>query len=287
MPKRPTEPRRVRREAARNARKAQLTMDDLPLPSDPVKVPRKEKRAKRAYVFTFLGVGAGLGSWGYFVVNPSPSVYFGAGLIALALTCCAIAFWEYLDWSPRVKVPVLVCSLAILSVVSFRWIAFETRPSFTFMVPGIVANGNSWDFIVNHRGPKGSEAVQILFTDDDREKAVLAEHRQILTPQDINSYTRILNYPEVNPNGQGQIFALQFIWTPLILDHEHYTIEITDRHHGGIHQELQIERVNGKWFWATQITENGKRLLDCKDAGFPYGERAPIPCFPKFTNPGD
>jgi len=118
-------------------------MDDLPLPSNPIKAPRKEKWDKRAYVFTLLGVAAGLFSWGYFVIAPSPSAYFGSGLIVLALTCCAIAFWEYFNWSPRIKVLVLVCLLIIFGVASFRWVAFETRPSFTFMVPGIVVNDNS------------------------------------------------------------------------------------------------------------------------------------------------
>lgn len=129
--------------------------------------------------------------------------------------------------------------------------------------------------------------MQILFIDDDRQKSILDKHPQRLTLEDLDSYEKMLNYPEINPNGQGHIFAPQFIWTPLILDHEHYTMEITDRDHRGIHQELQIERANGKWFWATQITENGKPLLDCKDAGFPYGSKAPIPCFPKVLNPED
>jgi hypothetical protein len=261
-------------------------MGDLPLPSDPVEVPRKKKRDKRAYVFTFLGVGAGFGSWGYFVINPSPSASFGSCLMLIALACCAIAFWEYFDWRPRMKAPFLILSLVILGIVGLRWVAFETRPSFAFIVPGVVVNNNSWDFIINHRGPKSSESVQMLFTDDDRQKALVSEHPKSLTPQDMNSYMRMLNYQEINPNEQGHIFALQFIWTPLVFDHEHYTIEITDREHRAIHQELQIERVNGKWSWATQITENGKPLLDCKDASFPYGSRAPIPCFPNVTSPG-
>jgi hypothetical protein len=254
--------------------------------SDPAKAPGKEMRDKRAYFLTLLGFAAGLFSWGYFVIAPSPSIYFGSVLLAIALTFCAIAFWEYCDWRLRTKVSVLTPSLIILSTLGLQWVAFETRPSFAFIVPGVVLGNNSWDFIINHRGPKTSESVEILFTDDDKKKAVLSERPQGVTPQDISTYTKILNYPEVNPNGAGHFFALQFQWTPSIFDHEHYTMEITDRNHRNIHQELQIEFVNGESFWATQITENGKQLLDCKDAGFPYGSKAPIPCFPKVTGPG-
>ncbi len=249
---------------------------------------RKQREDRDAYVLALVGVAAGLGSWGYFVVAPEPSAVLGYSLIVLALICSGIAFWIYVKWPNRFRVPVLVCSFIALGVVSFRWVGYETRPSFTFIVPGVVLGGNSWDFIVNHRGPKSSESVQILFTDDDRKKAILAEHPQLLTPRDINSYQRILEYPEVNPDGRGEIFALQFVWKPFIMDHEHYTMEITDKDHRGLHQELQIENVGGKWYWATQITdsERGERLLDCKDSGFPYGKRASIPCFPKITFPG-
>jgi len=260
---------------------------EIPLPSDPIqRKTTKEKKDKRARVFTFFGVGAGFASWGYFVIDPQPSIYFGACLLWLAIACFAVAFWDHFEWHIKLKLLVAIIGFAVLGIASMKWLVYEARPSFTFLVPGAVLNQNSWDFIVNHRGPKSSESVQILFTDDDKKKAILSEHPQSLTRQDINSYMQILNYPEINPNGQGQIFALQFMWTPLIFDHEHYTMEITDKDHQDIHQELQIERVNGKWFWATQITENGKPLLNCKDAGFPYGDKASIPCLPKVTNPG-
>lgn len=283
------EPRRVRREAARRAKKeGTKTIDDLPLPSDPIRGSRKRRRDKLAYVFTLLGLAAAFSSWTYSVINPSPSRYLGSVLLVISLACCSIAFWEYFEWGLRVKIPVLIVSLVALGILGLRWVAFETRPSFTFMVPGVVFVPNTWDFIVNHRGPKCSNSVQILFTDKDRASAISNSHPQVVTPEDIGSYTRLLKYDQVCPNGHGQIFALQFQWTPLNLDHEHYSMEITDSSHGGIHEELQVERVNGKWFWATQITdsENKRTLLACKDPGFPYGEKSPVACFPKFTQGG-
>ncbi|MGH9757729.1 MAG: hypothetical protein ACRD4M_08325 [Candidatus Acidiferrales bacterium] len=236
-----------------------------------------------------MGIAIALLSWAYFVITPSPSSDFGLVLVIIAEICIGIALWQLIEWPTKVKVPVFVALLATTTALAHKWVTYETRPSFTFLVPAVVVNGNSWDFIVNHRGPKSSKSVQILFIDDDRRKAILTAHPQGLAPQDIESYQKILTYPEVDPDGRGQIFALQFIWTPLVLDHEHYTFEITDSEHWNIHQEVEVERVRGKWFWATQITdsENRRQLLNCRDVGFPYGSGTPIPCFPKVNDPAN
>lgn len=270
-------------------REREICEVELPLPSDPSHNRQaKEKRDKRARVFTFVGAGAGFAPWGYLVVNPTPSFPFGAVLLLLAIICVVIAFCEHFEGRKRFRIPASIILAAILGIASMKWLVYETRPSFSFLVPGAVFNGDAWDFIVNHRGPKSSESVQILFIDDDRRSALLAQRPRIVTSQDIDSYQRILEYPEVNPDGRGQVFALQFVWKPLVMDHEHYTMEITDNEHRDIHQELQIEKVDGKWYWATQIidSENKDKLLVCKDAGFPYGEKSPLACFPKFTDPG-
>ena len=52
-------------------------------------------------------------------------------------------------------------------------------------------------------------------------------------------------------------------------------------------QDLQIERVNDKWFYAMHVKdrEGGKVLLNCKDKGFPYGEHREEPCFPSVIMP--
>jgi hypothetical protein len=251
------------------------------------KITRKQKE-KFAKVFTFLGLAAGFGSWGYFVVAPNPSLVFGSLLLVCGFIFCTAAFWEYVEWGLKVKIPLLIVATITVGGAGFRWIRHITRPSFTLMIPGVVLNGDSWDFIINHRGPKTSESVQILFVDKDRQAAVLAAKPKSLTPEALNTYQRILNYPQVNPKGHGNIFAQQFIWTPLILDHEHYAIEITAKDRN-VHQDLRIERVQGKWVWASQIrdAETGEQLLNCKDPGFPYGPKASIRCFPDMTKPSD
>jgi hypothetical protein len=159
------------------------------------------------------------------------------------------------------------------------------------MVPAVIAvilNGNSWDFIINHRGPKSSESVEILFVDKDREQDALKRSPTYLSSEAIQTYQRILRFPEVNPTNRGNIFAKQFVWTPLVLDHEHYVIDITAKDRT-VHQELQIERVKDKWLCATQLTDrkSGKQLLSCKDVDFRYGDKAPIRCFPEVTQPSD
>jgi len=160
-------------------------------------------------------------------------------------------------------------------------------PSFVFVVPGVVLNGNSWDFIVNHRGPQPSFHVEILFV-DDMKKEQTTRGKTSLTVDELSSYQIILRYPEIDPRGRGSIYATQFIWTPPVLDHERYAVDITWRERR-VHQKLQIERVEGKWLWATQVTdgESGKLLVDCKDIGFPYGPPKSKACFPEMLQPGD
>ena len=241
---------------------------------------------RKTKLLTLIGLAAGFGSWGYFVLAPDPNVYFGCTLIVLCYFFLAFAFWNFIGWKLKYRIAILLLAFAIAFATSYYWVRYITRPSFVFMVPGVVLNGNSWDFLINHRGPKTSESVQILFVDQDKQSEVLRSHSS-LSGADLDSYQRLITYPQINPMGRGQIFAQQFIWTPPVFDHEHYTIEITAKDRS-IHQDIQIERVQGKWLWATQVKdrETGKQLLNCKDDGFPYGDQAPVRCFPEMTEPG-
>ena len=101
----------------------------------------------------------------------------------------------------------------------------------------------------------------------------------------LNSYQSVLKYPEINPGGRGSLFGLQFAWQPLVLEHEHFAADITAKDRT-LHQELQIEKVAGKWLWATQIKDRdtGKQILNCKDNGFPYGPTASTRCFPEMLS---
>lgn len=157
--------------------------------------------------------------------------------------------------------------------------------SFPFMVPGVWFLDGRWDFIINHRGDVPSYNVEMLFQDVIKQQAVLAG-KTSLSADDINSYQTILRYPEVDPKGRGAIFAKQFAWAPPIVEHEKYAIEITWRD-GHAHEDLNIERVGGKWFYAMKVenTEANTVLIDCMDAGFPADKSGREPCLPKYTLP--
>jgi hypothetical protein len=162
----------------------------------------------------------------------------------------------------------------------------EHSKSFPFVVPGVWIVTGAWDFIVNHRGGETSFNVEIVLTDVVKRKQVLAKVTDVLTPEQLNSYQFTIKYPEIDPNGRGSLYAKQFQWAPPDAEHENYSIEINWRD-GSVHQDLQIEKVGDRWFWATQIRdrETGQMLVNCKDDGFPYGPPGNRPCFPEMARP--
>jgi hypothetical protein len=157
---------------------------------------------------------------------------------------------------------------------------------FPFVIPGVWVNSNTWDFIVNHRGSSPSYNVEILFLDRVKLEQV-TKGKTALTSEEIESYQKIIRYDEIDPKGRGSIFARQFLWTPPNPDHEHYSINITWRD-GTIFEDLRIERLGDKWFWAMQLTdrETNKVLVNCNDKGFPNGNPQVKACFPEMTLPG-
>jgi hypothetical protein len=80
------------------------------------------------------------------------------------------------------------------------------------------------------------------------------------------------------------MFAKQFFWTPQDADHERYEIVISSRDRT-VHQELQIERISRKWFWASKVTDSatGESLIDCNDRGFPGAQPHKPDCFPAYV----
>jgi hypothetical protein len=180
--------------------------------------------------------------------------------------------------------------LGLLGVV---WVTFlgaaghsikVAMPSFVFVVPGIWLNGDTWDFIINHRGTRTSYSVEILFVDKDR-REYLTRTQKSLTPDDLNSYQMLLRLPEVNPKGRGSVFAKQFMWKPFSPLRSHFEAEITWRD-GSVHEEVEIAKIQDKWTYAISLTdrESGKSLLRCHDKEFPSTETLP-PCFPAVTLP--
>ena len=222
-------------------------------------------------------------SLGFPIVFPNadsvPLMYFGWTLWGLTLALLLLAFWLQPVGKRWAKIVLSFVAVFVFLLAAHRNIVQRLRPSFVFMAPGVVLNGDTWDFITNHRGPKSSFNVQILFMDEDR-KNYLTRTKTSLTPDDINSEQALWALPEVNPLGRGNIFAQQLIWKPFNLSFSHFTAEITWRD-GSVHEELQIARVQDKWQYAMRVNdrESGKRLIWCRDKDFPSNETLP-PCFP-------
>lgn len=208
-----------------------------------------------------------------------------AGL-AIALAWCLFKFLSRFTWRPWQKnIPIVLAPL-LVGGFAYGNIQERLKPSFVFVVPGAVLNGDSWNFIVNHRGPKTSYSTQILFQDENRLE-YLRRTKQNLTPQDLNSYQTLLSIAEVNPKGRGSIFAKQFQWRPFSFENSRFTAEITWRD-GGAHEEIRIVRIQNKWKYAISLNnkETGKNMFRCKDDGFPSSDaQPPLPsCFPGINS---
>jgi hypothetical protein len=247
----------------------------------------RDKERKRGRIFTYAGISVSLASWGYFALVQDPNVISGCGLIFLAACCWAMGFWDFVEWAHPKKLVTVLCALLLVGIGDYYWGSFLNRPSFAYMWPGAWINNNTWDFIIGHKGPKTSRSVEILFMDLDKQNEVL-KGRTSISRQDIDTYQKILNYPEVNPKGRGHVFATQFLWTPLVPNHEHYAMQITASDIT-VREEVQIERVSDNWLFAMEVRdwESKKVLLSCRDPGFPYGQPAKSKCVPDVTLSGD
>ena len=126
--------------------------------------------------------------------------------------------------------------------------------SFVFVVPGVWLNGDTWDFVIQHRGPDTTYNVDITFIDEDRMRNAQQHPNE---PAQTH-----LHYPEISPHKSG--IAKQLLWKPVVPDHEHYQVVIESRK-TNIFQVLNIERINSKWVWETRITDTdhaNKTLLE-------------------------
>ena len=109
--------------------------------------------------------------------------------------------------------------------------------------------------------------------------------RDSATVSELNASQKELRFEEVDPEGRGAIFARQFLWKSPVFEHEHFSVEVSSRN-GKFHQELYLERVDGKWNYATFVknAETDKTVFSCRDRGFPQSIAIPIEsqqlCFP-------
>lgn len=256
-------------------------------PPSSKRAPRTHRLLKKPWFWSVLSFFVALG---FPIVVPNAesifAVYFGWLLWSLPVVLFLAGLWQesrFPQWINSVLV--LACAATFLWA-AHRNIVDRLRPSFVFIAPGVVLNGDTWDFLANHRGPKTSYNTQILFIDEDR-KDYLTRTQTSLTPADINSCQVLWALPEVNPMGRGNIFAQQFLWKPFNLSFSHFTAEITWRD-GSVHEEIQIARVKDKWQYALRVSdrESGKRLIWCRDSEFPSSDAMP-PCFPQVTEPSE
>jgi hypothetical protein len=257
-------------------------------PDNSSQMPPEKTPPSRDWIFAllFLLISAALR-----LLIPADSktgIFIGWASAGLSFCFFVHLFWKRVTLARSMKTILAAIAVLAFCTLAYRDVTERLRPSFVFIAPALWLNSDTWDFIVNHRGPKTSATVQILFIDEDRQN-YLALTQKSLSSADINSYQTLKSYPEINPMGRGSIFAQQFLWKPFASNHSHFSAEITWRD-GGVHQEIEIARVQEKWAYAVRVLDRDTKakLLWCSDRDFPSASSEPmLPCFPAVTQPSE
>jgi hypothetical protein len=216
-------------------------------------------------------------------------------LICSAMVLCLL--YAFSDWFTkrglsvaerigRAVALIVVCSL----VISLYGWHFWPKISFAYISPAVFANEGKWDFVVRHKGPNSTNGIEVMFTDKVKEKDIIDSHNRnktALTVAEINSYTSILTIPAIAPACREHFYAQQFLYQPEpeALDHEHYWVAVSSKEIK-VYQDLRLERVDGKWFYASEIrnASDNSVLLSCKDRGFPGASDQDTQCWPMLGN---
>jgi len=217
--------------------------------------------------------------------NDSKTVVISAWLaMAVAVGLVLYKLWKAVSWAVWEKVVAVSVTMIVFGYFASTSIRDRLRPSYVFVAPGVWLNNDTWYLLVNHRGPKTSSNVQILFQDADRGE-YLRRTQQSLSADDLNSEQFLVNFPEINPLGRGSIFAQHFLWKPFSPQHSHFSATVTWRD-GGVNEEIEIVKIQGKWAYAMKVSdrETGKELIHCRDKDFPSNEVLPA-CFPDVSQP--
>lgn len=252
-----------------------------------------KKRRNLATVLTFFGLALACASWGYFVLAPNPNIMFGSMLLASGFVFCALAFWEYFEWSARVKAPILVIASAASAIFGTGWVRDITRQSFPLIKPAWIINQNSPNayrvFLVANRGRTDLYNVGVVFQDMVRTDQVSEQSKAGLPVAALmqSEMTR-LHYDELdhNPVGGKDNELAQFSWVPAVMGDEHYDI-LSKYRNGEVREELYIKKPGTEWQFAMRVTdERDKQLLiECRDPLFPVGGewKQELPkCFPDY-----
>ena len=167
--------------------------------------PAKQEKGLK-WTVTLVGVCATFAAWGYSINSPlwASILYFVSVLFAIA------AVWELFPFRANVKTIIAALLVLAFIIVDAAWIRYATRPSFVFLIPGVWLNGDTWDFIVNHRGREPLYNVEIVLVDEDRAASLRAQGA--ITPADVATEQTVVRFPEIHPKGGGSTFVKQILW---------------------------------------------------------------------------
>jgi len=240
--------------------------------------PAKQEKGLK-WTVTLVGVCATFAAWGYSINSPlwASILYFVSVLFAIA------AVWELFPFRANVKTIIAALLVLAFIIVDAAWIRYATRPSFVFLIPGVWLNGDTWDFIVNHRGREPLYNVEIVLVDEDRAASLRAQGA--ITPADVATEQTVVRFPEIHPKGGGSTFAKQILWKPFSPQHAHFSIVVSSRASKMV-EDLRIERFGDTWLYRMTVKDGltGSVLAACQDSGLPGANSTVLPrCFPEFT----
>ena len=219
------------------------------------------------------------------VIAVWPGAPFWITLLLLLVAACLLTHVFFrapltIGWNKSWKV---VMTLFVW-VVAF-WVCWLKKPqlSYVYVAPAVWLPDGRWVFIINHRGPEAVSRTEILFQDQDKLENIKATQAGV---ENVESYEKLLKFPEIDPEGRGSIYTPQFAWKPFSQERSHFTAAITSSTMN-YDEDIYIARVADKWYFAMSLKErNSKQIFECSDVGFPHSDSTFIagkPCFPTWT----
>jgi hypothetical protein len=83
------------------------------------KILEDSKAQKRNEIYTLIGLGLALGSWGYTVISPEPNIWFGSALLGLAFSATIAGICRAFEL--RMHATVTVSVLLLIMFGFFDW----------------------------------------------------------------------------------------------------------------------------------------------------------------------
>lgn len=159
-------------------------------------------------------------------------MYFGWGLWALTLVLIAWAFWFEFAWPLWTKSVLIFAASTIFLWIAHSKITERLRPSFVFIAPGLLLNGDTWDFAVNHEQIGNDLLVSLPKPQvpkptpkpkpEEAAKSAFAEPKEI--PAKLLQFSHMVNESIAN-FGVGNLKARAGYVTVKLLDGRQYQYE--------------------------------------------------------------